>query len=568
MRIAVVLLIILLLILPAQIVTCKKDDQNNGNSTVLYKGTWVIFNFNNTTGEISDFSWNGTELFQNITSNNFTLQKIVSDEDSFEIQAKEFRFEILDDPEASINLQAKKEMTLSIYLSESAEISPIENSIHISWTVINGTLEVDEGTTYIVDNSYINISLTNGRKLGFNLTSSSQTDNGTGNKQGDPNNDKYKDDKNKTTGNDKDDKNKTDKKTKDLVLGNFTGKYLAFEYNLSTERLFNVSFYNKTLFNSLFMENGSFEDQKISNNLFKGDGTGADLIAHDNPVSLIQLHIRENVTVFLNITDSWTLNYTEPNLTLHNDNLNIGIVLEGDPVSYFENVTKSNISIVMGKGSQLQIRIINVSSAKNKTELPGTQWFDETQPIIYDSIAEGTFGGDVTITGKGTGTGTSSGTSEEPEVNVNSYMDDFTITVAKVEDHKITLIVSSDLPDGRIFMISVAKETLNITSDVNILMFLDNMLVPEVENGSMVTTAEAGYYTTSDEAGYQFLISIPHFSEREIVIQFFPTIIPGTEIVPDAKTPVWGLLDFATIIAILIVVLIAGLHLFMSRRED
>ncbi len=719
--------------IPIQVVNSKPNDRSNkdtendeANSNWTFTGTYVSFNFNNTSGEIANYNLNGNLLFSNISVLNFTLQKMNVDESGLNANGRELKYELSDAAKALINIKAKQQVNVSFLLPTGTIIEQTgENLVSIDWTVSKGLLEIDKGSTISVDNSYINCSLHNGRNLeitmypsdtpgeekkedkdkselipgffngsiitfehnltinriknvsiknvtvfswlvilngsfngqhvspnlfkgygigadlhihdnpnaliqikgrenltvifnitdnwslnqsdsnvtlsknnltiGFKLvgkpksdflkltnsnisvyvatsgqlklkllnnsedknmtTKHNTTDNDTqkNNTNNDDtfNDDATKDDSKNNNKNDPKNNPKLEKRSKDIITGNFSGRYLAFEYNLSADKLINVSMYNSTIFNSMFMENSSFNNQHASNHLFKGTGAGAKLIAHDNPIALIQVLARENITVILNITDDWALNHSSPNVTLSNDSMSVDILLVGKPLSYFIKVTDSNITILLSKSSQLQIRLINISDDDNKEDLPGSLWFSETQPVILNNIGFDNVGGDITITGP----------YDTPEVFVNIYVDDFNIEVDKVLNKEIVITLSSDEPTGKFVLLSVLKETLGISSDSKVVILIDDSPVTQLDEISTLTTAEAGFYRTFDSEGEQILISVSHFSEHKITIQFIPTVDQ------DIKDRIWSYWDYLSVIGILIVILIAGLYLVVSRRE-
>ena len=93
---------------------------------------------------------------------------------------------------------------------------------------------------------------------------------------------------------------------------------------------------------------------------------------------------------------------------------------------------------------------------------------------------------------------------------------------------------------------------------------MDNDTVLELKSLSLTPPYKAGYYRVFDEKGEQILISVPNFSEHEITVQFIPEVRPDKE----DLLKVWSYWDYISIIGILIVILIAGVHLYIVRRKD
>lgn len=549
-RLVIVLFIVLLILSPAQLAFGKQEEKNNQNKeknknpnetdqTTLYEGTWVTFSFNESSGEISDFIWNGTLLFLEITFSSFTYQRSSETKDGFEIQASEILLEIFDSQQAPIIFSSKKELDVSILLPTDAAVVSSAQSIFIDWTVVSGTLQIGTSGALAVEDSTIICLLTKGTNPTFDLDTSSSSE-----KDVTPNNEKDKD------------KDKPDKKPEDLSLGTYSGRYLDFEYNLSAEILKNVSVYDVRLFDQLFIENGSFNKEKVLNNLYKGDGDNASLKAHDNPLCLIQIKASDYITVHLNLTNGWTIIQTNSNITLHNNSnkINVSLRLLGKPYPNSFKILNSNISIILEKSSKIHIHVSNISTAKGKNNTPGVFWFYQTKLIVFSSIDSEYFGGDATIIGPW----------GEPQIDVFTYIEDFDFEIERIETEntKLTFVVSSEDPTGKFFLVSLLKETFGIPDDAEVKVLMDGQPVPLVSTASALDKDTAGYYRIYDDEGEQLLISIPHFSEHRFTIQFI-------KVEPDTETlmKVWGYWDFVAIICMLIVILIAALHLYTARKE-
>jgi len=162
-RVIILLIILALLASPAQFAFGKPEEDD---SNVIYTGTWVSLEFNETSGEISDLVWNETLLFTNISFDKFTLQKTDTKKDSFNAQAFEIIIEIIDSEEVTCNFNAKKDIEISFKLPDDAVISSIDDQTKfIDWTDTNGTLSIDASGAWTTEDSFINSSLTKGRSI-------------------------------------------------------------------------------------------------------------------------------------------------------------------------------------------------------------------------------------------------------------------------------------------------------------------------------------------------------------------------------------------------------------------
>ena len=468
-----------------------------------------------------------------------------------------------DNPIALIQVLARTNITVYLNPTKNWALNQTDRNVTLSRNNMSVVIRlVGKPASYFLNitNTSIPVVLRKSSQLKIYLLNTTTDENKVNDdeaqKQDKPNDDKQNNDKQYDNDNKKESKPKAnpDKNTKSFNTGNFSGKYLAFQYNLSAERLNNVSVYNSTIFNHIIMVNSSYNQQHVSPHLFKGEGSGARLLAHDNPIALIQVLARENITVILNITENWILNQLESNVTLTNNSLNITVRLVGKPGSHFLNVTDSTITLLLRKSNQLQIRLINLTSEDKKATLPGNLWFEETEDMIFDSIGYGYLGGDITITGP----------YGAPEINMNTFLEDFTLDVEKVENKEVSFILSSYDPSGKYVMLAVLKETLNLLGDSEVKILLDNDTVLELKSLSLTPPYKAGYYRVFDEKGEQILISVPNFSEHEITVQFIPEVRPDKE----DLLKVWSYWDYISIIGILIVILIAGVHLYIVRRKD
>ena len=337
-----------------------------------------------------------------------------------------------------------------------------------------------------------------------------------------------------------------------MEFGIFAGDYLYFEYNLSLELLENIKMYNTSVFEGMHILNASFNKQHESNNLFKGDGSGAKLLGHDNPVALVQILARNNITIILNITEGWTTAQDNGNVTLKKDNMSVLLRLLGRPISSYTKVTNNQVIVVMVKGSQLQLRVANVSALKNKSEYPGCIWFEETQNVIFDNIGYEILGADATITGS----------VEAPNTQINTYLDGFDVDINKIESNSVSFVLTSKSESGKMVAVSILKKTLLLPENTEVFMILNNKVLPEVKELAELTADESGFHRVSDEDGEQILLSVSEVSTQEITIRF----IPEVDTTPLAEP--WTLWDFAIVFAILIVIIIAGMYMYVSRRED
>ena len=539
-RVIILLIILALLASPAQFAFGKPEEDD---SNVIYTGTWVSLEFNETSGEISDLVWNETLLFTNISFDKFTLQKTDTKKDSFNAQAFEIIIEIIDSEEVTCNFNAKKDIEISFKLPDDAVISSIDDQTKfIDWTDTNGTLSIDASGAWTTEDSFINSSLTKGRSIEVVINTTASPD------------DASQKDANKV-----DKKDKPDKKPTDIIFGTFSGKYLDFEYNLTAEILKNVSIYDIGLFSQLTMENGSFSKEKVSNHLFKGDGAGAKLIAHDNPLALIQIKARDSITIHLNVTDNWEIIETEPNITLQSEDINVSLRLLGKPSEDTFVINDLDLSIYLHKSSKLHINIINVSMKKNKEEIPGILWFSQSMPVIMQAIDGEYFGGDATIIGS----------SGAPQVEMNTYIEDFGLNVnnVKSETKEISMLMSSQDPAGKMVLVSALKETLGYSVNSKVQVLMDGKPINNVDTTRELNINSVGYYRISDSEGEQLIISVPQFSEHTITIKFIPEIDGITPTIDDLKEKVWTHWDALAIVVILIIISIAGLHLYLVRRE-
>ena len=529
-----------MLLIPIQIAICKpldaeKGNRDNGEHSFYgtYNGTWVTFNFDSTNGEISNFTWNNIQLFISIVVENFTLHRLEVKDKGLEADGSEMKLEISNDEDAKIEWKAKQDLNATISLPNNVTINTLENrTLFLDWGAANGTLEIGWGGNMSVVNSTIYCYIIGNTNLEFKL--------------------KDDDDDDKDDDDDDDDKNK---KTTKPISGNFTGDFISFEYNLSADELKNISIYKVKIFNRLLIMNGTFYRQMVSKHLFKGEGNGTEkLLVHDNTITLIQIKAKENLTVILNYTNNWTLNKTNGEVILTNNNMSVIFQLAAKPVSNFGNITNSSISVFLGKESMLKIHLINIGDIVSKKDLPGNFWVADTQPILSNNLANGIVGGSVTITGS----------YEVPNIYTETCLEDFALEVEKIENCEISLFLSSDNPSGKFVIVSALKETLEIPTETEVQILLDGESVPEVDDISQLANETAAYYRTYDVEGEQILISVPHSSDHKILLKFIP------EIESDSKEPArsWDYWYFASIIIILLIILFAGAHLYSLRKKN
>ena len=86
----------------------------------------------------------------------------------------------------------------------------------------------------------------------------------------------------------------------------------------------------------------------------------------------------------------------------------------------------------------------------------------------------------------------------------------------------------------------------------------------EAKELTELSADETGFYRISDSEGEQVLVSVSEYSTSEISIQFIPEIEPDTT--PLAEP--WTAWDFVIIFAIMMVVILAGMYMYVSKRED
>jgi hypothetical protein len=355
--------------------------------------------------------------------------------------------------------------------------------------------------------------------------------------------------------NDKNNNKKPDKKPKDLDSGVFDGRFLDLNYSLAEDKLEDVAFYDVRLFNETYIENGTFTDQKVLNNLFKGDSTNASIKGHDNPLCLIQIKAREDITVHLNLTSNFTIKLeSESEITLHNESMDVSIRLLGKPGSEILKIKGLNITIYLPARSKMHINVVELLEEGQKSESPGIFWFSVNSPTVLTGVDGEYYGGDATITGG----------SNSPVVETYTYLDEFVLDVEQIdtENHEVAFRVSSPEPEGKLVMISSLKAPLGISdeTETEVEVYLNGELIQPVNSPNALRQGTAGYYQAADSDGEQILISVPHFSENELMIRF----VSRDDIIEKVLT-YW---DIIAIISILIVVILAGINLYVVRRKN
>jgi hypothetical protein len=202
----------------------------------------------------------------------------------------------------------------------------------------------------------------------------------------------------------------------------------------------------------------------------------------------------------------------------------------------------------------LKIYLENISETENKSELPSTLWFDDSKSAMVDYIGEDSLAGSIMITGD----------AGAPAVHVETYIEGFIFDVDQIGSQKVSFVVFSDNTLGQIISVSALRESLGISSENEVVITIDGETIPELNDISELNAGTVGYYRIDDVEGEQILISIPKFQEQQIQLSF----ISGTGPNKVEELPVWDLGDYAVIIGILIVVLIAALNIYVSRRKD
>lgn len=170
---------------------------------------------------------------------------------------------------------------------------------------------------------------------------------------------------------------------------------------------------------------------------------------------------------------------------------------------------KDNFSATLFSSSSIEVNDSHIS-AKNEIMLVSFSYAEEKN--IEDAFEEKSIGGEITIAGY-----------DESKIDYISYFGNVTVYPSEIKKGKIVLDISGDSKSGgKIIKINLGKDVclgdkLKIKFGKSLMKMADDMddiLNPDDDG----ITPE--YYVIQSKDGLFLLVTIPHFSTHQLIIQF------------------------------------------------
>jgi hypothetical protein len=272
--------------------------------------------------------------------------------------------------------------------------------------------------------------------------------------------------------------------------GNFVGEHVSFQFNKNN--ILNFALDGKLIFESINLGFTSTKIKRIGSTLRISDGKNT-VIIHDNANGIITESTSDNIKAIYTVAPKISIDDTNKRVELSN---NIkGSIISSDKDKIVASVVGNVISIKIDHGKTTFTAKVPGKSSKQEDEFEGR---------IVEGIDNKRIGTIINI-------------DTEDSHDITGF--DVDTTINKVVRNTVSLSVSSDVTDGRTVILRAGR---NILADLNLRILADGHEVKQAKDLDDLFKNDKLAYLVVIGQNVEVLISIPKFSEHEIIVTSEP----------------------------------------------
>ena len=326
----------------------------------------------------------------------------------------------------------------------------------------------------------------------------------------------------------------------------FVGKHVSFQF--TNNKILNFTLEGKLIFTSINLGFNSTKVRKIGSTLRISDSMNT-VIVHDNPNGILTESSSNEIEAIYTVAPEINAEEISRRVDLSSPDIK-GSIISSDPANMAALVTGDNISITLNhEKTTFTARILGARSAN--------------EDDFEDRLVQG-------INDKRIGTILNIDTEDSHDV-IGFGVD---TTVNRVSQNTVSLNVNSDTTEGRTVVLRIGKD---IFTDINLRILVDGHEIKQaIDYNDLFKNDKLSYLLVIGQ-NVEVLVSIPQFSEHEIVVTSEPsaavatntaTTIPVTPIVTISNTPIPAATVKASGFTVGTVLLAATILLFLLFRKN
>jgi hypothetical protein len=325
--------------------------------------------------------------------------------------------------------------------------------------------------------------------------------------------------------------------------GSVSGRFVEFYIDNVTGTISDYTIKRPTgsieIFETVTIAEFTPEDEpRVEGSVFIFDELNVRIRAHNNPPAVLH-YAGINEPNFVTLTLAQDLS-----ATIKTNNT---VAISGEEFDAILVTGNSEIDI---SGSTIEVNL-SVSASVLFRAIPklGASIWRENQDKICDAIGDGKIGAELSVVAR-------DGTWVEDHIPYQ----DVQMRTTGAEKGRVEIEVTADLEEGKVVVINVDLESLDIASTTELEVLYDDIELDNVQSiDALLEGTEAAYYVTVSEVGVQVLVSIPSFSTHTITIQ-------KTEVIKDKKAPTIGFMTMLIVIAAIATVAILAFASVRKKR--
>jgi hypothetical protein len=292
--------------------------------------------------------------------------------------------------------------------------------------------------------------------------------------------------------------------TKSETQNSFVGKHVSFQF--TNNSILNFTLEGKLIFTSINLGFNSTKVRNIGSTLRISDASNT-VIVHDNPNGIITESSMNEINAIYTVTPDMNAEEISNKVDLSSPNIKGSIISSDTTMAAFALVAGDNISVTLNHDkTTFTARVLGTGSANE----------DDFEDRVVQGIHDKRIGTILNI-------------DTENSHDVIGFGVD--TTVNRVSRNTVSLNVNSDTPEGRTVVLRAGKD---IFTNLNLRILVDGHEIPQaVDYNDLFKNDKLSYLLVIGQ-NVEVLVSIPQFSEHEIVV----TSEPPEAVVTNTITPV------------------------------
>ena len=272
----------------------------------------------------------------------------------------------------------------------------------------------------------------------------------------------------------------------------FVGKHVSFQF--TNNKILNFSLEGKLIFTSINLGFNSTKVRQVGSTLRISDSMNT-VIVHDNPNGIITESSSNEIEAIYAVAPEINAEEISRRVDLLSPNIK-GSIISSDPDNMAALVTGDNISITLNhEKTTFTARILGARSANE----------DDFEDRLVQGIHDKRIGTILNI-------------DAEDSHDVIGFGVD--TTVNRVSRNTISVNVNSDTPEGRTVVLRMGKD---IFTNLNLRILVDGHEIKQaIDYNDLFKNDKLSYLLVIGQ-NVEVLVSIPQFSEHEIVVTSEPS---------------------------------------------